>query len=75
MQLRSSRVDQKAHSRDPQKCHEDHAAERGSFNSSSQYNLVHKLMLMHQAMIIPDGTAAVDKEWDKLIKVIRAHKR
>ena len=41
--------------------HEDHIAEKG-FNSISHYNLVHKLIPMHQAMKIPDVKAALDKE-------------
>ena len=32
------------------------------------YNLVHKFILMPQAMKIPEAKAAVDKEWEKLEK-------
>ena len=32
----------------------------------SHYNLVHKFILLPQAMKIPDVEAAVDKEWKKL---------
>ena len=45
--------------------HEDHIAEKG-FTSLTHYNLVHKPIPVHRAMIIPDATAAVDKEWEKL---------
>ena len=44
---------------------EDHIAENG-FNSINHYNLVHKLILMPQAMNIPDAKAAVNREWEKL---------
>ena len=44
---------------------EDHIAGKG-FNSTTHYNLVHKIIPLPQAMNIPDGTAAVDKEWIKL---------
>ena len=47
------------------KDHEDHIAEKG-FNTLRQYNLVHKFILVPQAMKIPDSKAAVDKEWKKL---------
>ena len=48
--------------------HEDHIAGRG--NSSLQHcNLVHKFILMSQAMKIPAAKAAVDKEWEKLEKI------
>ena len=49
------------------KGHEDHIAGRG-INSSNHYNLVHKFILMPQAMKIPDAKAAVDEEWEKLEK-------
>ena len=41
--------------------HEDHIARNGD-NSLQHYNLVHKYIPMPQAMKIPAGTAAVDKE-------------
>ena len=44
---------------------EDHIARRGD-NSLQHYNLVHKFILMLQAMKIPAAKAAVDKEWEKL---------
>ena len=44
------------------KDHEDHIAGKGQ-NSMTHYNLVHKFILVPQAMIIPDAKAAVDKEW------------
>ena len=47
--------------------HEDHVAGKGE-NSSQHYNLVHKFILMPQAMKIPAAKAAVDKEWEKLEK-------
>ena len=40
--------------------HEDHIAGKGE-NSLQQYNLVHKFILMPQAMKIPAAKAAVDK--------------
>ena len=48
--------------------HEDHIAGKGE-NSLQHYNLVHKLILMPQAMKIPAAKAAVDKEWEKLEKI------
>ena len=47
--------------------HEDHIAGKGD-NSLQHYNLVHKIIPMPQAMKIPAGKAAVDKEWEKLEK-------
>ena len=41
------------------KDHEDHTAGKGT-NSLSQYNLVHKVILMPQAMKIPDARVAVE---------------
>ena len=35
----------------------------------SQYNVVHKFIPMPQAMKIPDGKPAVDKEWKKLATI------
>ena len=49
--------------------HEDHIAGRGE-NSLQHYNLVHKFIPVPQAMKIPAAEAAVDKEWDKLEKVL-----
>ena len=54
------------------KYHEDHIAEKGC-NSKSHYNLVHKLLLTPQAMEVPDGKAAVDKEWKKLKTIPAGH--
>ena len=48
--------------------HEDHIAGKGE-NSLQHYNLVHKFILMLQAMKIPAVKAAVDKEWEKLEKI------
>ena len=50
------------------KLHEDHIAGKGD-NSLLHYNLVHKFILMPQAMKIPAAKAAVDKEWEKLEKI------
>ena len=47
--------------------HEDHIAGKGE-NSLQHYNLVHKFILMPQALKISAAKAAVDKEWDKLEK-------
>ena len=38
-------------------------------NSLQHYNLVHKFILMPQAMKIPAAKAAVDKEWEKFEKI------
>ena len=48
--------------------HEDHIAGKGA-NSLQHYNLVHKFILLLQAMKIPAAKAAVDKEWEKLEKI------
>ena len=48
--------------------HEDHIAGKGE-NSLQHYNLVHKFILVPQAMRIPAAKAAVDKEWEKLEKI------
>ena len=48
--------------------HQDHDAGRGE-NSLQHYNLVHKHILMPQAVKIPAAKAAVDKEWEKLEKI------
>ena len=43
------------------KNHEDHIAGKGS-NSLQHYNLVHKFILMRQALKIPNAKAALEKE-------------
>ena len=48
--------------------HEDHIAGKGE-NSLQHYNLVHKFILMPQAMKIPAAKAAVYKEWEQLEKI------
>ena len=48
--------------------HEDHIAGKGD-NSLQHYNLVHKFILVPQAMKIPAAKAAVDKEREKLEKI------
>ena len=45
--------------------HEDHIAGKGD-NSMQHCNLVHKFILMPQAMKIPAAKEAVDKEWKNL---------
>ena len=50
--------------------HEDHIAGNGD-NSLQRYNLVHKYILMPQAMKIPAAKAAVDKEWENWRKCRR----
>ena len=50
--------------------HEDHIAGKGE-NSLQHYNLVHKFILMLQAMKIPAPKAAVDKEWENWRKFRR----
>ena len=50
--------------------HEDHIAGKGD-NSLQHYNLVHKFILMPQAMKIPAAKAAVDKEWENWRKFRR----
>ena len=45
--------------------HEDHIAGKGE-NSLQHYNLVHKFILLPQALKIPVAKAAVDKESEKL---------
>ena len=49
--------------------HEDHIAGKGE-NSLQHYNLVHKFIPMPQAMKIPAAKARVDKEWEKLEKIL-----
>ena len=49
--------------------HEDHIAEK-VFNSLSHCNLVHKFVHVPQAMEILDAKAAVDKELEKLEKLL-----
>ena len=46
---------------------EDHIAGKG-IKSLSRCNLVHKFILMLQAMKVPDATATVDNEWELLTK-------
>ena len=48
--------------------HEDLFAGKGN-NSLQHENLVHKYIPMPQAMKIPAGKTAVDKEWEKLEKI------
>ena len=50
------------------KYHEDHIAGKGD-NSLQHYNLVHKFILMPQAMKIPAAKAAMVKAWEKLEKI------
>ena len=50
--------------------HQDHIAGKGE-NSLQHYNLVHKFILMPQAMKIPAAKAALDKEWEKWRKFRR----
>ena len=45
--------------------HVDHIAGKGD-NSLQHYILVHKFILMPQAMKSPAAKAAVDKEWEKI---------
>ena len=45
--------------------HQDHIAGKED-NSLQHYNLVHKFILLLQAMTILAAKAAVDKEWEKL---------
>ena len=47
------------------KYHEDHIAGKGMI-SLSHNTMVRKFILMHPEMKIPDATAAMDKEWEKL---------
>ena len=49
--------------------HEDHIAGNGT-NSLSHYNLVHNFLLTPRIMKIPDEKVAVDKEWEKLKKIL-----
>ena len=44
--------------------HEDHIAGKGD-NSLQQNNLLHKFIIMPQAMTIPAAKAIVEKEWEK----------
>ena len=48
--------------------HEDHIAGKRE-NSLQHYNLVHIFIHMPQAMKIPAAKAAVDKEWENLVKI------
>ena len=49
--------------------HEDHIAGKGTIHCNTIICLVHKFILMPQAMKIPAAKAAVDKEWEKLEKI------
>ena len=49
--------------------HEDHIAGKGD-PSVQHYNLVHKFIPMPQAIKIPTANAAVDKELEKLEKIL-----
>ena len=49
--------------------HEDHFAGKGD-NSLQHYSLVHKFIPMPQAMKIPAAKAAVDKECEKMEKIL-----
>ena len=49
--------------------HDDHIAGKGK-NSQPHYNLVQKFIPLPQAMKIPAAKAAVDKEWEKLEKIL-----
>ena len=49
--------------------HEDHIAGKED-NSLQHYNLVHKFIPMPHDMKIPAAKAAVDKEWEKLEKIL-----
>ena len=51
------------------KDHEDYIAEK-EFHSLSHKKNVRKFVPAPQAMKIPDAKAAVDKEWDKLEKLL-----
>ena len=53
----------------PPNHHEDHFAGKGN-NSLKHYNLVHTFIPMPQAMKIPAANAAVDKEREKLEKIL-----
>ena len=50
------------------KYHEDHIAGRGD-NSLQHHSLVHKFILVPEAMKIPAAEASEDKEWEKLQKI------
>ena len=50
--------------------HEDHVAGKGD-NLLQHYNLVHQFIPVPQAMNIPAGKAAVDKEWENWRKFRR----
>ena len=49
--------------------YENHIAGKGD-KSLQHYKLVHKFIPMPQTMKIPEAKAAVDKEWEKLEKVL-----
>ena len=48
--------------------HEDHIAGKGE-SSLQHYILVHKFILIPQAIKIPSAKPAVAKEWEKLEKI------
>ena len=48
--------------------HEDHIAGKGE-NSLQHYSLVHKFILVPQALKIPAAKAAVDMKWETLEKI------
>ena len=50
------------------KPHQDHIIAKGT-NSITHYSLVHKFIPMPRAVKIPDAKAAVEKEWEKLMKI------
>ena len=51
------------------KPHQDHMTAKG-MNSITHYSLVHKFIPMPQALKIPDAKAAVEKECEKLEKIL-----
>ena len=51
------------------KYHEDHVAGKGD-NSLQHYNMKHKFIPKPSAMKIPAAKAVVDKEWEKLEKIL-----
>ena len=56
---------QRLESSPPKDLEENHIAGK-KYNSMTHFNLVHKFIPVPQEMKIPDGKAAVDKEWKKL---------
>ena len=54
----------------PHRYHEDHISAKG-INSMSRYNLIHKFTCDASSIkTIQDAKAAVEKEWDKLEKIL-----